>query len=224
MKILIVTGGKIDLTYMRSYLEKHSFERIIAADSGLQHCEALGLIPTDILGDFDSLKARHLLEKYKELQIPILTFPCRKDFTDTHLAIQYTQDMIEESEERLESIEVVIIGGSGSRLDHTMANVGLLSEFALKGIKALLLDTNNTVRMLYGPEEIRIAKKAERPFLSVLPCSPIVKGICMRGFSYPVDNAQMRMFDSLGISNEIVDEEGVIQIEEGFLLVMESCD
>ena len=35
MRILIVTGGKVDLEFAGKYLEQEQFDRIIAADSGL---------------------------------------------------------------------------------------------------------------------------------------------------------------------------------------------
>ena len=55
MKVLIVTGGNVDIPFAKDYLADQKFDRVIAADSGLSHCERLSLLPTEILGDFDSL-------------------------------------------------------------------------------------------------------------------------------------------------------------------------
>ena len=55
---------------------------VFAADGGYRHCQAAGLQPDLLLGDFDSLND---LPK----GIPIHTFPVEKDDTDTMLAIKY---------------------------------------------------------------------------------------------------------------------------------------
>ena len=77
MKILIVTGGCISLPFAEEFIKQRVFDRIIAADSGLAACRDLGLTPTDILGDFDSLKNRDLLTHYREMGIPVREFPSR---------------------------------------------------------------------------------------------------------------------------------------------------
>ena len=42
---LIVTGGKLDLAFARSFIEGKVFHRIIAVDGGLAAAEELGLVP-----------------------------------------------------------------------------------------------------------------------------------------------------------------------------------
>ena len=90
-KILIVTGGRVEEEFAAAYLRDRNFDRIIAADSGLASCRALHLTPTDILGDFDSLKEENLLTFYKEQGVPVREFPTRKDYTDTELAVEYAR-------------------------------------------------------------------------------------------------------------------------------------
>ena len=85
--LLIVSGGSIDINFSKEYIKDKKYDRIIAADSGLAHCKEIGIEPTDILGDFDSLKNKELLEEYRKKGIPLREFPTRKDYTDTHLAV-----------------------------------------------------------------------------------------------------------------------------------------
>ena len=54
--ILIVSGGSIDVDFAKEYLRERQYDHIVAADSGLAHCKEIGIEPTDILGDFDSLR------------------------------------------------------------------------------------------------------------------------------------------------------------------------
>lgn len=64
--LLIVSGGSIDINFSKEYIKDKKYDRIIAADSGLVHCKEIGIEPTDILGDFDSLKNKELLEEYRK--------------------------------------------------------------------------------------------------------------------------------------------------------------
>ena len=91
--LLIVSGGSIDINFSKEYIKDKKNDRIIAADSGLAHCKELGIAPTDILGDFDSLKNKELLEEYRKKGIPLRELPTRKDYTDTHLAVKYAVDL-----------------------------------------------------------------------------------------------------------------------------------
>ncbi len=63
-------------------------------------------------------------------------------------------------------------------------------------------------------------------YVSVFPYTQIAKGITLEGFRYPLKEHTMDLFltPTLGISNEIVGEEGRILCHEGVLLVVESRD
>ena len=117
--ILIVSGGSIDVDFAKEYLRERQYDHIVAADSGLAHCKEIGIEPTDILGDFDSLRNLELLEYYRQKGIPLREFPTRKDYTDTHLAVKYAID--------LKAEEVTIVRATGTRYDHTLANIRLFA-------------------------------------------------------------------------------------------------
>ncbi len=236
MKILIVSGGSIQKDYLVDYLKDKTYDHIIAADAGLAHCRGLSLTPTEILGDFDSLKNREILEEYRAKKVPVLTFPTRKDFTDTHLAVLHSIDLLtkqwddhdEESVSKRKNSEprdrVTIIGATGTRMDHGMANVGLLTQFADSGVIGEIIDKQNTITMLKGPEIRDFYKTEDRPFISLLACSKETSGITLEGFDYPLKNAVMHAFDSLGVSNEIIENKGVVSLDRGYLLVIQAQD
>ena len=60
--------------------------RVVAADGGLAHAEALGVAPELVIGDFDSVSP-HLLARHEHL--PRQTHPVAKDMTDGQLAIRH---------------------------------------------------------------------------------------------------------------------------------------
>ncbi|MDY5497177.1 MAG: thiamine diphosphokinase [Anaerobutyricum sp.] len=215
-KILIVSGGTVDTVFAREYLKEKTFDRIIAADAGLAHCMEIGVEPTDILGDFDSLQDKRVLEDYKKKGIPLKEFPERKDYTDTHLALTYAI--------ALSPSEVVIFGATGTRLDHTLANIGLLAMMCDHNIPCRLVDQHNEIEMLSGPAEKRYPRSGEKKYFSLLAFSEKVSGIDEIGFSYPLENGTLSRKESMGVSNEIVEEEGIVRFKSGYLLVMQTRD
>ena len=101
------------------------------------------------MGDFDSVD-RETYEYYKLKNIEFKTFPTRKDFTDTELGLNYALDM--------GASDITIIGGIGSRLDHTLANIQILVKAVDKGVNIRLVDENNEVIVIKNETEI-IGKK-----------------------------------------------------------------
>ena len=155
--ILIVSGGSIDVDFAKEYLRERQYDHIVAADSGLAHCKEIGIEPTDILGDFDSLRNLELLEYYRQKGIPLREFPTRKDYTDTHLAVKYAID--------LKAEEVTILGATGTRYDHTLANISLLALLRDEGIDAQIVDAHNEIEILRGPVEKKYKKKYKKILL-----------------------------------------------------------
>ena len=66
---LVVTGGELDLAFARSFLEKESFDLVIAVDGGLKYADQLSLKPDWVVGDFDTVD-KDLLKKYCPAKIP----------------------------------------------------------------------------------------------------------------------------------------------------------
>lgn len=214
MHILIITGGGIDIPFTDSYIKEHKFDKTIAADKGVQYAIKLGIVPNLILGDFDSLD-REIQIKMKEWNVPIRTFPPEKDDTDTHLAIKEAIAM--------RADQMTLIGATGTRMDHTWANIGLLEIAMKQGVQAWIVDKNNRISMWNKSLEL---KKEETfgDFVSLIPYTEQVTGVTLTGFYYPLTNAKLTLGSSLGISNELVDEIGRIEMKTGELIVVESRD
>ena len=215
-RILIMTGGKVEDDFAADYLKDQTFTRVIAADSGLAACLRLSVTPTDILGDFDSLKNDELLEEYRTRGIPIREFPSRKDFTDTELAVEYARELSPD--------EIILLGATGSRYDHALANIGMLEKLAKEHITGIIVDKHNEIEMLCGYNEKIYRRREERRFFSLVAWGGPVTGISLTGFSYPLDDAKLYPSQSLGISNELTEECGILRMEKGKLLVIRSSD
>jgi thiamine pyrophosphokinase len=213
-RVIIFTGGSTDI----NFLKKQEFLKedfIICADHGLETAHDLSLVPNLLVGDFDSVNQK-VLAQYKGREgIGIVRFRPEKDDTDTELALHMALDT--------EPEEILIYGGFGTRLDHTIANIGLLRQPFMRGIKAVMCDAFNRLCMVQGSYRIR-RDEAFGEFVSILPYFGDAKGVTLKGFKYLLKDAVMKAGSSLGVSNEIVAEEGVIEVREGIVLVVESRD
>lgn len=222
MKGIIVSGGTIHrdsaLSFFREEAaENGTFSCLIAADRGLVFLEENGWKPTHIVGDFDSCKdGRH--QKYKEdPTVEVRQFQPEKDVTDTQIALDLAID--------LGCDEVVMLGCTGSRLDHVAANIRMLKRACDRGCICTILDETNRIRMLKGRSELRILKEKQYgTYVSLFAFGEEVTQLCARGVKYPLENYTMKPEDPLGVSNEILAKEAVFSLEKGYLLVMESRD
>lgn len=214
-RALVVAGGKTDTAFAKRYIAQNKFDWMIAADSGMQFFFDAGMRPDHVIGDFDSVRCETL--RYFEAQqtLGMTRLAVQKDDTDTEAAIRFA---IAQG-----CGEIHVLGGMGSRLDHMLANVGLLGIGLTEGVSLFLVDPQNRVRMI--KEELTIAKsKQYGKFVSLLPVTPKVTGVTLYGMKYPLSDFTLRCYSSLGISNEIVDEEARICLREGVLLVVEASD
>nr|WP_294488144.1 thiamine diphosphokinase [uncultured Anaerosporobacter sp.] len=220
MNTIIITGGFVDATFAKSYLEAESFDMVIAADRGVETAKLLN-IPIDyILGDFDSLEPSILVELKNQLAnddsgLILKEFPPEKDYTDTHLAIVTA---IESG-----ATKVSILGATGTRLDHVMANVNLLSICLNYGIEAKIVDAHNQIYVIDSDKHLK-KDKIHGKYVSLIPYTDCVTGVTLIGFKYPLCDMTMTKGNSLGISNELLEEEGVIKLDKGILIVIESRD
>lgn len=212
MKAVIFAGAKIsNYAFCKEYLE--GAHVLICCDGGLHHTKALGLMPHYIVGDFDSV-SQEVLDYYKEKGIPIRQFPARKDETDMQLGIALALEK--------GATDIILLGGLGSRFDHSLANAHLLLGLLKKGIRARLVDENNCVELVDRP--ITIYGKIG-DLVSTIPLSMMVKGITLTGFEYPLINRDLALDDDMvAVSNVLAKEVATIDFTEGYLYVIRSKD
>ncbi len=193
---------------LSSSFHKKNGDFIICADNGYSFAKDNGIIPDVIIGDFDSIKID------LPSDIETITLPIEKDVTDTLACVKYAINKGFK--------EIIIIGGIGGRLDHTMANLQCLLYGRSLGIAITLLDSNNIVT-LHFPSEITI-KKEENFKLSLFSFSDVCEGITTNGLKYKLVDDKLSQGFPLGISNEFTDEVASVRFETGILLLILSKD
>ena len=215
---IIVSGGNIHKDFALDFLKKNKTENtcLIAADRGVEFFMGTDLEPDVAGGDVDSLSAEgaKYMETLKHTEIRRLK--PEKDDSDTQSAANYA---IEQGTER-----IMILGATGNRIDHLMANFGLLMLGKTKQVQIVLVDAYNYMSLI---ESGMILKKEEQfgKYVSFFPIEGEVTGLTLKGFKYPLNSYTLKVEDSgLTVSNEISDPEAEVTFETGKLLMIMSRD
>ncbi len=207
MDCLIIGAGICDSHFIKEYGAKYPDAFVVGVDGGYKSALAAGLHVNLFVGDGDSLGDELVGSE-------VLTLPEEKDETDMQVAVD---ECLSRGFDRLH-----LLGATGGRLDHFLANLGLLERITEKGGQGLIADSKNIIRLYPGcPLEIT---KSSFKYVSVLPLDECCSGINLVGFKYPLTNATVCRHQPLAVSNELVGETAVIEIKKGRALVMFTRD
>ncbi|NLM43304.1 MAG: thiamine diphosphokinase [Clostridiales bacterium] len=210
MKTVIICNGDLtDYEYGIQIIKKADY--VICADGGTRHAYKMSIIPDLIIGDFDSSNNDYT-EYYKRKGVKIERHPIEKDKTDSHICVLRAMNF---------SKEIVLLGATGSRVDHTLANISLLKLGVDNNINIYIADKQNEIYLINN--EISI-KGHLGDYFSLFPLSERVEGISISGAKYDLENETIEIGDTLGISNEFKDDKVEIKIKKGYLLVIKSQD
>lgn len=210
----------MDIPFAEEYLQTQSFDRVACADAGLDAARALRLSVDCVMGDFDSVSAE-VLEEYRSRknagsgEMEFIQYPPEKDATDLALALDWAVEQ--------EPEEIVILGATGGRLDHFLANVNILMEPLSRGIPAYIVDRCNKLCLLDHSRTFR-REEMHGKYISFLPLTERVRNVTLRGFRYELNGQDMLMGSSLGVSNELAEghDAATVDLSEGILIAVES--
>lgn len=206
---VIYANGRLLPSFLKD-LSKNDL--VIGVDQAAFWLIRHGVVPRAAVGDFDSVTAAEMAEIRKKIP-EIIEFPSQKDETDLNLAVGYAV--------RLKMSHIIIYGGIGSRLDHTMAAFTLLETYKKQGVSITLRDEGNEVFLLDGFCEL--ARDATYRYLSVIPVTRSAT-VTIKGVKYPVAGRIFERGSTLGISNEIAASSASIFVHKGKILVIRSRD
>lgn len=210
MKTVIISNGEI-YDYNFCYNIIQSADKIICADGGTRHAINMKLTPDVIMGDMDSSAAQYI-EYFRKKGAEVIQYPQDKDKTDTHICVEFALTF---------STEIVLLGATGSRIDHMIANVSLLKLGIEKNIPVSIIDNKNHIHMIKDSIKIEGTKG---DFFSLIPFTEKVEGICTRGAHYELTEAEMELGNPYGVSNCFENNIVEVSIKKGYLLVIKSSD
>jgi len=248
MRILIITGGRIDENFALSLLQKERFDHIIVVDGALAFWDKVEKNPEilchfdHLVGDFDTISPDILKNYLDREDIEVHRFNPEKDYTDTDIALKLAIRLAENGKEAgadsgfdahqnektvRDSLdtpsEIWLLGATGTRADHMLANMQLLAQTKEAGVEGIIVDKNNKIRLLEGSYTLK-KKEQFGDFVSLIPITQALKSVTLRGFKYPLESHTTYFGESLCVSNELEAEEGYINIEEGMAFLIESRD
>lgn len=221
MKCLMVAGGTVDINQLKEVYISNPDLYVIGVDrGGLVLCE--NEIKTHkLIGDYDSLSLEEkktvfdFVKKSADSCVIEELIP-EKDDTDTEHAFRFALTLKPE--------EIIMMGCTGTRMDHTYACIRMLKLAAQAGIKAYILDRTNRIRVIR--DGISLSKDDQfGKYISLFPYGDSVC-VSLKGFKYEVEDMILTSDISRGVSNEFADSEGIISIKDknDYVIVMETCD
>lgn len=206
-RIVIFANGELPNPDKARLLIKND-DHIICADGGTRHALALGIKPHLVIGDMDSAANRQLLELHRS-GVEIEIFSHDKNETDLELALNRAVERVPR--------HILIVAALGGRLDQTLANITLLTDPRLAAFDVRLDD---------GVEQVFLCRETARvegsrgDLLSLLPWQGPVTDIVTTNLKWRLDHEALYPDRTRGISNEMLDQNALISIGSGMLLVI----
>lgn len=201
MRCVIIAGSPdTDVAYIRRMVRTDDL--LVCADRGYEYALAAGLRPDFVIGDFDSAATPPPVE------LPQRRLNVRKDDTDTAACADYALAQ--------GAGEIVILGATGGRLDHSYANFCLLQYIAERGAQAKLCAPDTEIRLL-TKGSYRFDGFSGVTF-SLFPFGCAQATADVTGASYPVSGFTFESGLTRGLSN-VFEEHCQITVSDGQLLL-----
>lgn len=214
MNTILVCGGEIEDSFALSVFDRIRPDCIIGIDRGLEFCYKYNIVPNYILGDFDSISPK-ILSFYEGGEIPVKRFQPEKDATDTRIGLELAM--------KLGSQKIFLLGATGGRLDHYMANVKSLLIPMEQGVQAWILDSQNAITVLDQGTKLKKDRQFGK-YVSFFTMGDRVEGVTLTGFKYPLKDHTLVNSDEIGVSNEIQEDSAEITFRSGVVLMIMSKD
>ena len=198
-RCFIIAGGKFDGFFDNI----NEGDLVIAADRGFDHAVSCNIEPDIIIGDFDSTDIPNNDRVIKLNPI--------KDYTDTKAAMMIAKEKGFD--------EIIIYGGLGGRDSHTLANIRSSLEFKKQGIDVNIKSKHKDIFIIDDKYSYDFNDEDDF-YVSVFALSEIVRGLCIRGLYYELNDFDLAIDNSLGVSNETSKRNFSVSLDDGYLLVI----
>lgn len=175
---------------------------IICADGGANKARSFGITPHLIIGDLDSITQK---SRRYYAGIPVI-HDQNQNNTDLEKALEH---LLQEG-----ITSAVIIGATGERPDHTLANFSILLKFHRR-LALRFLDERCTAEVIHRSARIRTT--AGQP-ISLIPFGRCT-GITTAGLKYPLRNEALEPGVREGSSNEATGASVTVTVKKGPLML-----
>ena len=174
--------------------------RIICCDGSVENLVNFGREPHAIVGDIDSLSTK-LTEKYADRIF--------------HSSEQETNDLTKAVNWCVSRgfNDIVVLGATGKREDHTLGNISLLAEYCKYANVVMVTDTG-VFKTYYSSAAIETFPGQQISIFSIDGDTEIT----LKGLMYPLNKAKLTNW-WMGTLNEALSDKAFIDFEQGRVLV-----
>lgn len=205
--VILCAGPVADAEALRPYLRPN--DRYLAADGGWRLAKRLGVTPTWLVADFDSMPPPDLPDGVKVRHLPV-----KKDVTDAAAAAQVAY------EEGCRAF--LLLGATGGRLDHQQGAFLLAADLARKGCAVTLADERNEIAFFTASPGLLPPHPGCK--VSLFAFGGEVTGLTVTGLAYALTEYTLTPYDALCVSNEFTDAPATVTFREGTLMLFYSKD
>jgi thiamine pyrophosphokinase len=151
--------------------------------------------------------------------VPVRLTSVDKDETDTETAIGHAL--------AAGATRITVLGAlGGPRLDHALANIGLLALTELAACDVRLLGPTIRVRLLTGTAEggsgTAILEGRIGDLVTLLPLGTDAVGVTTSHLRFPLEGERLVVGRTRGVSNVRTAARAEVQLERGRLLIIEA--
>ncbi len=202
-KAIIIGNGEKPSKSVISRLQKNGFTDLICADGGANNLFKLNIIPKLIIGDLDSIKP-DVLEYYSSKTKVIKV----KDQNSTDIE-KCLNKLI-----KMNYSEVVLLGCTGNRLDHSLGNLSIMYKYAEK-IKTHLVHYQSFISIFSNNFSL---KTTPGETISFFGLNPVIK-IKTAGLKYNLNNETISFGYRESISNEALKDIIYMEVSDKIFLI-----
>lgn len=205
-EILFVTGGRApSVDWFRKV---SSGRKIFCVDKGIELCRACELVPSFLIGDFDSA-GNDSVAWARANGVPVEQYPADKDLTDTQLALRRAADLFGEH-------VALVTGCFGGRFDHMFS-----TAFTCAAIerRIVLADEREIIFFVKGGESVDVKFFSKPLALSLLPVSSTCAGVTIKNVRWELDGATLTQALPCAVSNRVAGDKISVGVESGTLAV-----
>jgi len=203
-KCIILANGKPPKKNVVTFFQKRNFQTLICADGGANSAMKLNLIPDVIIGDLDSISAEALKNFNSVSKIIRIK---RQNDTDVEKCLKYA---IKSGFD-----EIMLMGVTGNRLDHTFCNLGIVLKF-FSEINISLIAEDSILKPYKGNVKL---KTHPGETISLYGIDSKTK-ITSKGLKYPLKNVSLSFGKKESTSNVASGKVVELKITGGIIFVI----
>jgi thiamine pyrophosphokinase len=207
--IVIIGGGGPPSGGGARQLAAGTGATVIAADSGLEPALKIGLDVAAVVGDMDSVEPA-VLTAAAEARIPIERHPEAKDATDLDLALGVALAR--------RPARIIVVTGTGDRLDHTLSLAQLLASPRTAGVEVEAWIGEAHLSVI---RDLTVLSGEPGDLVSLLPLHGPALGIVTDGLLYPLRDEDLAVGSTRGVSNELAAPQASVRLRSGVLVAVQ---